>query len=176
MLLNRLLEYVRGRSSEVERQPEKLGVGGSTPSVPTLSALDRRRFLKALAIGGAAVVAHELDLDRLLWEPGKKVTFDLWTPPSYLEVTCDPTALTHFQRQYLEPAVQQMADDIDRGIAESFKVGDRLVIDVPRINRFTRRANGTEPREFVVVGDARGDISLAIKHFDIRPPIHWSRS
>ena len=42
-----------------------------------MSALHRRAFLTLLASGalGAAV-----DLDRLLWEPGKTTYFDRWTP------------------------------------------------------------------------------------------------
>lgn len=38
----------RGRSSEVERQPEALRVGGSTPSVPTISDQDQEAI--ALAV------------------------------------------------------------------------------------------------------------------------------
>jgi hypothetical protein len=34
--------------------------------------MDRRHFLKLIALG---VVAHELDLDKLLWVPGEKKIF-----------------------------------------------------------------------------------------------------
>lgn len=37
--------------------------------------MNRRDFLKRLMGGAAAVVAHELDLDRLLWVPGEKTIF-----------------------------------------------------------------------------------------------------
>ena len=39
--------------------------------------IDRRTLLRLLAASGLGTA---LDVDRLLWEPGKKVYFDLWTP------------------------------------------------------------------------------------------------
>jgi hypothetical protein len=45
--------------------------------------MNRRSFL-TLAAASAAALA--VDPERLLWTPGKRVTFDLWTPPPPLHV------------------------------------------------------------------------------------------
>ena len=48
--------------------------------------IDRRTLLRLLAASGLGTA---LDVDRLLWEPGKKVYFDLWTPKPRPIAICD---------------------------------------------------------------------------------------
>ena len=49
-------------------------------------SMNRRWFLRSL---GLATVAGALDPERWLWEPGKKVVFDLWTPKPRPIAICD---------------------------------------------------------------------------------------
>ena len=52
--------------------------------------MDRRGFLRLLGMGAVgAAVASTVDVDRLLWEPGKTTFFDLWRPVPFETVAID---------------------------------------------------------------------------------------
>ena len=91
--------------------------------------MNRRAFLGLL---GTAAVAATIDPDRLLWEPGKKVTFDLAAGRSFSGL--------HVW-------------DADGGLSDLLRCGDVVTIEgVYEVNPRTGEEL-TYPKLFVVTGD-----------------------
>jgi len=76
--------------------------------------MNRRLFLSSC---GLAALAGVLDPERLFWEPGKKVYFDLWTPPKAV-------MNTFVTPEYVMRTVAQRLRNVwDRGTPSVFNPG-----------------------------------------------------
>lgn len=133
--------------------PAALDVLAAAERVPDAG---RRQFLK-LALAGAAVAAT-VDLEQLLWTPGK--TFLLPAEPAWQTFTitqdcysdawdtCLPMS-PEIAEKYIRPAAQRLSDDLDQMLLRSFehsirvsrkyadnfdrlKVGDTIQIRLPQ--------------------------------------------
>lgn len=114
--------------------------------------LNRRDFLRAAVTGAVgAVVASTLDLEQLLWEPGKKAIFDLGAGRAANEFNTPDWVIrehAHLLRNNLAFA------NVNRSYDHDFKVGDRLSIRIPqryeRVNGGLYVPTAYGEREFVV--------------------------
>jgi hypothetical protein len=120
--------------------PEALDVLVAAERVPDAG---RRQFLK-LALAGAAVAAT-VDIEQLLWTPGK--TFLLPAEPAWQTFTithdCSgyedwnslPISPELLTEKYIRPAAQHLAQSIDADIARELARIEHEVTFLKRINR-----------------------------------------
>ena len=98
--------------------------------------MNRRGFLTAL-LGGAAALAA--DPDKLLWKPGKLISIPSRRDKLLYQIGVDGVipddlalSLDQFARTYLQPAINALADRIDKEALQQFSRPRFLRLPTPR--------------------------------------------
>lgn len=109
MILARL-KSILGLTADQSAELDRLSVDGAS----------RRGFLRALV--GAGAVAATCDAEQLLWTPGEKTIVDLGPSiivpePFGVDFAWNTDEQRLAFRKYVEPAMRQLADQLDRSAA-----------------------------------------------------------
>ena len=95
--------------------------------------LGRRQFLSGLMITTAGLA---VDPEQLLWEPGKKVIFDLWTPPSNTiltvgQITREALRVLQNNLEFTHRVNLTYDEKFGRGAVGAMKIGTNVHVRKP---------------------------------------------